>query len=386
MAVFLATRIPSGLMVWWIGRDQPPYRALAPGEVIRTWRNPATYWHLIASWDGQWYQRAAEHGYPSHLTTFHGAVEQNPWAFYPLYPASVRAVMTTGLPFEIAASLVSLACGAAAMCLLYRMLMPTCGRFAATLTVLALCVYPASVTFQAAYTESMALLLILAGLWSLRARRYGVVLLLAVLLSLTRPVVLPLALVIGVHWVMRWRRREVEPFPRKEAVVAGLAAVGSALSFLIWPVVAAVVTGRPSAYADTRNAWDSAHAQGWPTWLVVFLGGENAGLRVLLVVALAVLVAVVARKGAALWGLELRTWAWAYPLFLVGATRPTSSIVRYAMLAAVPWWPVPEIGRTVVSPGRRVGLAALVLFFGLATQYLWIRWFFVITPASLSFP
>jgi len=373
-------------MVVWIGRDQPPYRPLTPGEVIRTWVNPPTYWHLIASWDGQWYQRAAEHGYPSHLSTFHGAVEQNTWAFYPLYPATVRAVMTTGIPFEVAASVVSLACGAGAMCLLYRMLTPTCGRFAATLTVLALCVYPASVTFQAAYTESMALLLILAALWCLRGRRYGALLVFALLLSLTRPVVLPLALVIGVHWVARWRRREVDPFPRREAVVAGLVAVGSALSFLIWPVVAAVVTGRSNAYADTRNAWDSGHAHGWPSWLVVVVGGESVGLRLLLLIALVALVAVVARRSAALWGLELRTWAWAYPLFLVGATRPTSSVIRYAMLAAVPWWPFPEVGRTVQSPRGRVGLAALVVVVGLATQYLWLRWFFLITPASLSFP
>jgi hypothetical protein len=373
-------------MLAWLGRNQLPARPLGPGETVATRVDPPTYWHLIANWDGQWYQKAAEHGFPSQLPMFHGAVQQNTWGFYPLYPTTVRAVMLTGLPFAAAASLVSIACGTVAVCLLYRMLVPACGRFAATMTVLALSTYPASVTLQVAYTESMALLLALAALMCLGRRRYVALLGFAVLLSLTRPIVLPLALVIGVHWLVRWRRRKDDPFPTREAVGVGAVAVLTALTFLIWPLVAALVTGRWDAYSATRNAWDLEHAKGWPSWLLVFVGDGTVALRVVVGVGVVGLAWAVARRWAALWGWELRTWAWAYPLFLLGTTRPTFSIFRYAMLAAVPWWPFPEAGRTVVTTRARAGLAVFVLVIGLATQLIWMRWFYVITPAALGYP
>lgn len=384
--VFLATRIPSGLMLAWTGRNQLPPRPLEPGEMVPSRVAPPTYWHLVVNWDGQWYQRAAEHGFPSHLPLLHGVVQQNTWGFYPLYPATVRAVMLTGLPFAPAASLVSVACGTVAVCLLYRMLMPRCGRFAATLTVLALSTYPASVTLQVAYTESMALLLAMAALMCLGRRRYGALLLVAVLLSLTRPIVLPLALVIGIHWLVRWRRRREDPFPTREAVWVACVAVLTALTFLIWPIVAAVVTGRRDAYSATRNAWDLEQAKGWPSWLLVFVGDGTVALRVVVGIGVVAVAWAVARRWARLWGTELRTWAWAYPLFILGTTRPTFSIFRYAMLAAVPWWPFPEAGRSVVTPRSRVGLACVVLVFGLAFQLVWMRWFYVITPAALGYP
>jgi hypothetical protein len=384
--VFLATRIPSGLMLAWLGRDQLPPPAFVPGQSVPTRVDPPTYWHLVANWDGQWYQRAAEHGFPSHLPMFHGAVAQNTWGFYPLYPTTVRAVMLSGLPFGPAASLVSIACATVAVCLLYRMLLPTCGRFAATMTVLALSTYPASVTLQVAYTESMALLFAIAALMCLGRRRYVAVLLFAVLLSLTRPIVLPLALVVGVHWLVRWRRRRTDPFPAREAVGVACVAVLTALTFLIWPLTAAVATGRWDAYAATRNAWDLEQAKGWPSWLLVFVGDGTVALRIVVGVGVVALGWAVTRRWAALWGRELRTWAWAYPLFLLGTTRPTFSIFRYAMLAAVPWWPFPEAGRTVVTARSRTGLALFVLLLGLATQLVWMRWFYVVTPASLGYP
>jgi hypothetical protein len=384
--VFLATRIPSGLMLAWVGRDQLPPGPPVPGEMVPSRVAPPTYWHLVANWDGQWYQRAAEHGFPSHLPLLHGVVQQNTWGFYPLYPLTVRVVMLTGLPFGAAASLVSVACGTVAVCLLYRMLMPGCGRFAATLTVLALSTYPASVTLQVAYTESMALLLAMAALMCLGRRRYAALLLVAVLLSLTRPIVLPLALVIGVHWLVRWRRRHEDPFPVREAVGVAAVAVLTALTFLIWPLVAALVTGRWDAYSATRQAWDLEHAQGWPSWLLVFVGDGTVALRVVVGAGVVGVAWAVARRWARLWGTELRTWAWAYPLFILGTTRPTFSIFRYAMLAAVPWWPFPEAGRTVVTARARVGLACVVLAFGLAFQLVWMRWFYVITPGALGYP
>jgi hypothetical protein len=359
---------------------------MTPGQLVPTSVAPSSYLHLIANWDGQWYRSIVEHGYPSELPTHEGSVVPNQWAFYPLYPLLVRLMMLPGLSFGLAASLVSITCGAVAMCLLYRMLVPTCGRFAASMTLLALCTYPAAVLFQAAYTESLALLLIVGALWSLRGRRYGTLLILALFLSLTRPVVLPLALVVGVHWVARWRARRRDPFPPSESMRLGVVGFLVALSFLFWPAVAGVATGHVDAYFVTANAWYNQDEGGWPSWLVVFVGGGSPGLTVFIGIAAVAVGCVVARRSARLWGLELRTWAWAYPLYLLGSTRPTTSIFRYAMLAAVPWWPFPEVGRNVQGWPSRAGLALLVVFLGCCFQLVWLRWYFVINPSSQGFP
>lgn len=367
LGIFALTRVVDGLALI----------VLAPHD---------SYGHTVTYWDGGWYRQIAEHGYPSHLPVRHGVVQQSGWAFYPAYPALVRVFLATGLSYDVAASVVSLICGAGAMCLLYRMLMPATGRFGAGLAVLALCTYPAAVVFQAAYAESLALVLLLGCLWCLRARRYAALAALGLALALTRPVVLPLAVVIGLHWLARWKGRNDDPFPRREAV--GLAATAglTAASFLLWPAIAALRTGHANAYFETARAWYPAHDHGWPSWLVVLVNGERPGLAVIAALAVLAMAAVVARRATSLWGPELRWWAAAYALYVLASTRPTTSIVRYAMLAIVPWWPVPEVGRAVTSVRGRLALAVAVACLGLAGQLVWTHWFFVLSPAWRSYP
>ncbi len=368
LALFAATRLLSALAV-----------------VLVTPRG-SSYLHAVTYWDGGWYRQVAEHGYPSALPVHHGVVGQSGWAFYPLYPGLVRLLMTTGLPYDLAAPAVSLACGAAAMCLLHAMLRPAVGGFGAGMAVLALCVYPAAPAFQAAYTESLALLLVLGALWCLRERRYAGVLVLAVALSLTRPVVLPLFVPVVLHGWARWRGRDAEPFPKREAAGVAVVAVLTAASFLLWPAVAALATGRADAYVVTAQAWLPAGTHGWPSWPASLVSGQEVRTSALGLAALVVVAAVPLRRATRAWGLELRAWAVAYPVFLLIVTRPTTSIVRYAMLAAVPWWPWPEAGRTVTSWGGRAALAVVVVVVGFVLQVLWLRYCFVLSPAWYSFP
>ncbi len=98
------------------------------------------------------------------------------------------------------------------MLLLYRLLRPTAGQLNTLLAVAALCAYPAAPLLQTAYTESTALFLLLLSLVLLRSRRYGWLLVAVLVLSLARPIALPLTLVIAWHWSTRWRRRAEDPF------------------------------------------------------------------------------------------------------------------------------------------------------------------------------
>ncbi len=147
LSIFLATRVADGALLMLLGRSQtdPTTLDVAPGhQPLETGR---TYSDLVANWDGQWYRSIVEHGYPAHLPTIDGVVQQNQWAFYPLFPTFIKALMGTGLPYGIAASLLSVTFGALAMCLLYRFLLPRLGIFGASMSVLALCIAPAALVW-----------------------------------------------------------------------------------------------------------------------------------------------------------------------------------------------------------------------------------------------
>ena len=307
-------------------------------------------------------------------------MQQNQWAFYPLYPSLVKLATWTGLSYGLAASLVSTILGAVAMCVLYRLLAPRLGAFGAAMSVLALCVAPAAVIWQVAYTESLALLLLLLALGSLARRHYGRYLTAVLLLSLTRPIVLPIAGVAAVHWLLRWRGRAHEPFPRREAWTSGAAVLLTGASFLIWPAVTGIVTHRPDAYFVTQQAWLHSGASGWPTYLVAVVHASSATLVAGTVVVVGFLAVVLLRKPAHLWGTEMRAWSALYPLYVLVATVPGTSFVRYGLLCVFPWWPVPEIEDRVTTRRGRAALVVLVTFLGVATQVVWLRSIYVVIP------
>jgi hypothetical protein len=388
LVIFAVTRVVDGVMIWWFAHQQVASGPDRGWFVAHPVAASPGYLAALANFDGQWYQQIAEHGYPTSLPMADGQVAQNPWAFYPLYPGLVRGVMAvTGLPFALAATVVSTACGAVAVCLLYRMLVHTGGRFTATATVLALCAYPAAPVLQAAYTESTALLEITVLVWGLQQRRYGVVLAATLALSLTRPIVIPAALLIAVHGLVR-RRRSPEDFPVAERRRVLGCVVAAVLSFAVWPVVAALVTGRPDAYLETQKAWViRASEGGYESWLTHLLGHGGFAAGVLGLACFAVLGVVLRSRRARAWGPDWRAWAGSYALFLFLTTRPIASIFRMALLVVVPWWPAPA-EPDAPPPSRRTQVTVLVgiAVFGLCTQWLWVQWFWIPRIGSLGAP
>jgi hypothetical protein len=384
LGVFLVTRVVGALLIVLVARDQIPASALPPPMPMPTLVDPASYLHVIANWDGQWYRAIAAHGYPSHVASVHGELTQNAWAFYPAYPALVRVVMVTGVSFGFAASVVSLTCGAAAMCLLYRLLMGRCGRFVAALTVLALCCSPAAPILQVAYTESLALLLIMTSLWALDRRRYGVLALAGVGLALTRPIAPALIVVVLVQLVVRWRARGSEPWADGERRGLVGAAVAIALGTLVWPVVTGVALGRWDAYTQTQRAWATVAGNRSDSWLGSLLHGAPAGRWVVVLLVIGLL--VVAAWRASSWTVGIRAWTVAYPLLILAVTPPTASVIRFSVLAGAVWWPAPDAARRVTSKGPRLMIVGAVAVVGFFLQWWWLRTYFVIDPSSHGHP
>lgn len=294
------------------------------------------YLQFATQWDGQWYERIATQGYPEQLPTDdRGQVRQNPWAFYPIFPMLARGLMAlTGWSFAVSGTVVATVLGYAAAVLVAGVLREKVGTLAALGGVSLLGAFPSSPTFQVAYTESLAVLLLAAVLWLLVLERWWWAAAVALLTGLARPIALPLGLVALVCVVVRWRRRRAEPIAPREGLAMLATLVGCGLSGLVWPAVAAWRTGVPDAYTLTMSSWRGGESV-TPFLPSIeraqWLWGDVLGL-VVLAAGLGLLVLAVAGPWAAGLGAALRTWCLGYALYLFAALDPWTSLYRYLML------------------------------------------------------
>ncbi|WP_432491590.1 hypothetical protein [Kineococcus gypseus] len=378
LAVYALARLFTAAVLAAVARFQPP-SAWTP-------QDPG-YADVLVLWDATWYRSIAEHGYPSAVPLgADGDPRQSELAFYPVAPLLARALMATGLPFAWAGSLVSLLTGAAAAVGVHALLLRAlsarrpagAARRGAWSAAVLLCVCPPAVVLQVPYTEGPALALLVAFLLLLQRRRYLPAAAVALVLGLTRPVAVPLSVVVAVHLLLRAREGH-----RRGAVLGGRVALralvllgASSAAGLLWPVTAALLTGRADAYTATMGAWRAGGRVEWlqPWWSVsrYLLGGAGPPLLVLLVVAYAAW--LLSRRTAAL-GADLRTWCLAYPAYLLVVLDPFTSLFRYLVLL------FPLGGLVGLHPRRRGALGAWVAA-SLALQVVWTAWLWRFSPPS----
>jgi hypothetical protein len=171
-AVYLASRVVVFTAFWTASR-------LAPTIGLST---------MVASWDGGWYLKAAEHGYPATLVHGGGPASQSTIAFYPLYPLCVRAVHSLlGVSYLAAALLVSGLAGLAAVVLLRLLLERLWGPEVADRGVALFCFFPGAVVLSLVYSEPLMLALGIGCLLALSSRRWVTAGVLAALATATRP-------------------------------------------------------------------------------------------------------------------------------------------------------------------------------------------------------
>jgi Dolichyl-phosphate-mannose-protein mannosyltransferase len=357
----------------------------ARGQVPNMWTSAHPgYFDLGVQWDGSWYREIAEHGYPHTLPhDAAGNLQQNALAFYPAYPYLVRGVMhVTGLSFPVAGAMTSLVLGALAMLVIYQLFKRYVGPKAALVGMLVVAAFPSAPVLQISYTEAFALLLLAAALLLLVQRHYLLALPVVVGLALTRPVVLPFAAVVLVHFLVRWRQHRRDPFPPRQVLAVIVLGLVSAASAGLWPLIAWRLTGVRSAYSLTAGTWRSAgkveYFQPWwfiATYLIhntVYAAGALIGLGVLILAA-------TLGPWARPLGPELRAWSLAYPAYLAAVLEPWSSIFRYALLL----FPLALLGLSPVKrPRLRAGIVALVIAFFLVGQIVWVFWLLKFVPPT----
>ncbi|WP_448631509.1 hypothetical protein [Cellulomonas soli] len=246
LGVYLLARLVSALLLMVTAQSQV--------ENYWTPAQPSYLQFTGLMWDATWYRGIAEGGYPDTLPRgADGLVQQNAWAFYPLFPLLARVLMAlTRAPWQVVAPVLATVLGAAAAVVVHRLVERGAPRAVAArpglplASVGLLSVFPTAVVLQVAYTEALALLLIALALLLLVSRRYGWLVVVLLALGFTRAVALPMAAVIAVHAAARWResRRAGESWgPRTWLALLGVGAAAG-VSGAAWPLLCGWATGR----------------------------------------------------------------------------------------------------------------------------------------------
>ncbi|MEO8518558.1 MAG: hypothetical protein ABI438_05210 [Dermatophilaceae bacterium] len=386
LAIFAVTRLYGFVIIAVAARHQVALPSPAHPGIYQFTAHPSSpgYLDLITNWDGQWYERIATNGY--HLPAAgdpNGQDALRAFAFLPLFPVVIGGVMNiTGLSFAVCVTILNLVAGAAAMVVMFALVERTAGTFAAGAVVLFTSCFIAAPLFQAAYSESLALLLVCTVLLLIAQRRYGWAVLAVLLLSLTRLVTPPLAVVVLVHAALRYRNRAKDPIRRGEMVWMAVLTVVSAASVSLWSTITNAITNGVQATGADRGSVSNAVAVGrfgWFTNAYEHIGWIGVvGLALLVVLFVVVAISPMTRT----WGVEVRTWFAIYPIFLVFVAGVHAGMFRYLLLAfplALLMVGSPEPG---TLPRKRAGLVVVVSLVSLGLQAPWVSHALVVTALA----
>ena len=386
LAIFVVTRFYGFAIIAFASRYQVALPSPDHPGIYQFSAHPDSpgYLGLITNWDGQRFERIATNGY--HLPAAgdpHGKDALWAFAFLPVFPTLVGAMMTlTGLSFGVCVTIVNLIAGGAAMVVMFVLVERTAGRFAAGVTVLFVSSFVAAPLFQAAYSESIALLLVCTALLLIARRRYGWAVVAVLLLSLTRLVTSPLAVVVVVHAFVRYRNRAKDPIRGAEIVAMAALAVVSAASVSLWSTITNAITSGVKATGANRGSVSNAVAAGrfgWFTNAYEHIGWIGVvGVALLVVLFLVMAISPITRT----WGVEVRTWFAIYPIFLLFVAGVHAGVFRYLLLAfplALLMVGSPE--RETI-PRKRATLVVAVSVISLALQVPWLSHALVVTALA----
>ncbi|MDQ1055368.1 hypothetical protein QE394_003296 [Arthrobacter sp. SORGH_AS 212] len=337
------------------------------------------YWNFINIWDARWYGEVIANGYPSRLPTDAlGNVQENAWAFYPLFPALARGLSgLTGLNPAASLTIVAMLSGWAAALVVYVLFRHKAAHAEALWGVAFFATFPVSAVLQVPYAEPLTLLLLAAALLLVVRRQYLWAMPVVVLMCLSRPVGVPFAAMLGILFlarlVSRFRPGQAST-PHSAGHSAGdLVRLGTltgvaGLSALAWPAAAWAATGDIEAYTKTETVWRGHDLVPFRPW---FDAGVDLFGPVLGVLAPFVFVALF---GAMLFlppvvrlGVEMRIWCACYMGYLVVFLHPQTSTFRMLL----PLFPL-ALGAVLLSRSRAYRGTAVTMF--LLLQMVWIVW------------
>ncbi|MBX7445323.1 MULTISPECIES: hypothetical protein [unclassified Arthrobacter] len=356
------------------------FMAAALHQGVNPWFAPKPdYWNFINIWDARWYGQVIAGGYPSVLPTdAAGNVQENTWAFYPLFPALAGGLSSlTGLKPAASLTLIAMLAGWGAALAVYALFRCKAAHGPAMWGVAFFATFPVSAVLQVPYAEPLSLLLLAAALLLVLRRQYLWAIPVVVLLCLSRPVGVPFAACLGLLLVIRGVARfrggrqsatgEETHSLADLAALAGLTAVAG-LSALAWPAAAWAATGDPLAYTKTETVWRGHDLVPFKPWFDagVDLFGPVLGILAPLVFA-GLFMALLFVPPVVRLGVELRIWCACYMGYLLVFLHPQTSTFRMLL----PLFPL-ALGAALLSRSRAYRGAVVSMF--LLLQIVWIVW------------
>lgn len=222
--------------------------AVAIGDLVRH----HSFVGSLSTWDGAWFLRAADHGWPSHLPTVGGHVAGSPIAFFPLFPLLLRGLHeVTGLSTAVAGLWVSALSGAVAVVAVGRLARFVADEDVARRAAILFALSPGGFVFSLIYNEGIVIALSAAVLWALMTRRWLLAGALGALATGTSPAALILA------GVAVWTAARAIHLRREWRALAAPAIIPA--GFLAW-------TGYLWAHTGTPRAWQLTERGGWNSY------------------------------------------------------------------------------------------------------------------------
>ena len=296
-------------------------------QLLGPWGQHLGYLPFISTWDSSWYGQIAQSGYPSKLPyDSTGAVAQNPWAFYPLFPLIAGGInRITGIGYYPVAATVALLAGFAAAWVIYLLFttslnivgyrdqshgekvseaasstedpkdVKTSRHNLALWAVAAVAFLPVAPVLQVPYAESLNLAFLVWALLLMMRKQYLLMMPVALLACLSRPVGVPLGATAGLWWfacliteakAQQQRRQRGEDQERFESVfLRSLPQLGSALfTILLFPLLIvgyAAFLASPlvkRVLASPIILWCACYG----AYLLIFLNPQSSTFRLLL--------------------------------------------------------------------------------------------------------
>jgi hypothetical protein len=332
------------------------------------------YWNFINIWDARWYGRIITDGYPAPLPTdAAGNVQENEWAFYPLFPALGRAFAgLTGASPAAALTVVAMLSGLGAALAVYCLFRHRASHSAALWGTAFFATFPVSAILQVPYAEPLTIFLLATALLLVLRRHYLWAMPVVVLLCLSRPVGVPFAAMLGLLFIVRMVEqfrtgRDGSHSLRELVSLAGLTALCGAAA-LLWPAAAWAATGDIAAYTKTETVWRGHDLVLFKPWFDTGtdLFGPILGLLAPFVFtglfALLLFCPPVVRLGA-----ELRLWCACYMGYLLLFLHPQTSTFRMLL----PLFPL-ALGAALLSRSRAYRGTVLTMF--VLLQIVWVVW------------
>lgn len=369
LTVYLASRIVSiSIFAAVLQRQEPANWSSSP---VTTTLND-----YLNFWDGGWYSRVANEGYPSVLPTGDdGRVLENQWAFYPLQPALVSDLaQLTGLSYEVIAPLLSTLAAGLASIVILALFRKYVNPGQAVTGLAFVMFFPPSAVFSTGYAEALTLLLQVLALFLIIERRYLVAIPVVFLMDLSRPIGVAFSFFMLLHLIDRFLRRKEDPYPAAEVVRSWTLGVLSCVAALVHPIHAWIVTGSLTAYTDTEAAWHTGQSTYFVQWLAQANNLAGPFGPILLFGLIAAMVALIFSPAGAKMGRTLQLFCLGYGVYLLIFFTPQTSTLRLLL----PLFPMALTLSLVRSRGYRVAVIAAFI----VLQIVWIGYLWHFTPPA----